>query len=245
MASNAFHRHELVTVQGKSYPIVGGRLRLAHEEGLLSIQTEIVERGGDPMKEATRYVMRAFVNLHGGAGQDPKAAPIMRAFSAYGEADVTRDRKLASAILELAETRAIARALRFAGFGVEQTGAEEVSHLRGPREAEEEPEDLRAIPEDGGFQPAPPPLASPNVKAASTATPAPTAAPPAPPTGSGKIERVPPNASAPAPPAGTGRASSPAGGALCVKCGAAITERVRAYSEDKFHASLCITCQRA
>jgi hypothetical protein len=33
------------------------------------------------------------------------------------------------AILELAETRAIARSLRFAGYGVEYCSAEEVSHL--------------------------------------------------------------------------------------------------------------------
>ncbi|MBF0526427.1 MAG: hypothetical protein HQK56_15195 [Deltaproteobacteria bacterium] len=44
-------------------------------------------------------------------------------------ASVDRDQKLAAAILELAETRSIARALRFAGYGVEYTGAEEISHL--------------------------------------------------------------------------------------------------------------------
>ena len=33
--------------------------------------------------------------------------------------------------MELAETRAIARALRFGGIGVEYTGAEEVSHVAG------------------------------------------------------------------------------------------------------------------
>jgi len=36
---------------------------------------------------------------------------------------------LALSLLELAETRCIARALRFAGYGVEMTGAEEISHL--------------------------------------------------------------------------------------------------------------------
>ncbi len=44
-------------------------------------------------------------------------------------ASVQRDEKIAPAILELAETRAIARALRFAGYGVEYCSAEEVSHL--------------------------------------------------------------------------------------------------------------------
>ena len=40
-----------------------------------------------------------------------------------------RDAKLADSLVELAETRAIARALRFGGIGVEFTGAEEVSHV--------------------------------------------------------------------------------------------------------------------
>ena len=41
-----------------------------------------------------------------------------------------RDQEIAPAILELAETRAIARSLRFAGYGVEYCSAEEVSHLK-------------------------------------------------------------------------------------------------------------------
>ena len=40
-----------------------------------------------------------------------------------------RDARLAESLIELAETRSIARALRFAGFGLEFTGAEEVSHV--------------------------------------------------------------------------------------------------------------------
>ena len=40
-----------------------------------------------------------------------------------------RDQRIAPAILELAETRAIARSLRFAGYGVEYCSAEEVNHL--------------------------------------------------------------------------------------------------------------------
>ena len=46
-------------------------------------------------------------------------------------ASVQRDEKIAPAILELAETRAIARSLRFAGYGVEYCSAEEVSHFAG------------------------------------------------------------------------------------------------------------------
>jgi hypothetical protein len=45
-------------------------------------------------------------------------------------ASLERDQQIAPAILELAETRAIARSLRFAGYGVEYCSAEEVSHLQ-------------------------------------------------------------------------------------------------------------------
>jgi hypothetical protein len=45
-------------------------------------------------------------------------------------ASVERDHSIAPAILELAETRAIARSLRFAGYGSEYCSAEEVSHLQ-------------------------------------------------------------------------------------------------------------------
>ncbi len=44
-------------------------------------------------------------------------------------ASVQRDEKIAPAILELAETHSITRALRFAGFGMESCTAEEISHL--------------------------------------------------------------------------------------------------------------------
>ena len=50
-------------------------------------------------------------------------------FNGTGTASGQRDAKLADSLVELAETRAIARALRFGGIGVEYTGAEEVSHV--------------------------------------------------------------------------------------------------------------------
>ncbi len=55
----------------------------------------------------------------------------------YGTANSQRDARLAESLIELAETRSVARALRFAGFGLEFTGAEEVSHVTGT-EAETE-----------------------------------------------------------------------------------------------------------
>lgn len=110
---NSFKNEELVKVQGKTYPVVGGRLRLAHDENkLLSIETSVLYYNDDST------VVHAHVKTEKGT------------FAGLGNASVKRDRVLANAILELAETRAIARALRFAGYGVEYTGYEEVTQPR-------------------------------------------------------------------------------------------------------------------
>jgi hypothetical protein len=100
---------EVVT---RPYPKVGGRLRLAHEEnGSLSISTEIIRY------EETVAVVKAQATTKKGT------------FNGLGMASLERDQRIAPAILELAETRAIARSLRFAGYGVEYCSAEEVSHF--------------------------------------------------------------------------------------------------------------------
>lgn len=94
------------------YPIVGGRLRIAHDQNdSISITTEVVQYDG---KVA---VVKAMCSTDKGS------------YSGIGMSSVERDAKIAPAILELAETRAIARALRFSGVGVEYCSAEEVSHL--------------------------------------------------------------------------------------------------------------------
>ncbi|MGO9567793.1 MAG: hypothetical protein ACLP5H_09655, partial [Desulfomonilaceae bacterium] len=59
----------------------------------------------------------------------------------------------ADSLVELAETRSIARALRFAGFGLEFCGAEEITHipegdLEPLRTADKQP--APAFPEDNG-----------------------------------------------------------------------------------------------
>jgi hypothetical protein len=100
---------EVVT---RPYPKVGGRLRLAHEEnGSLSISTEIIRY------EENVAVVKAEATTKKGS------------FTDLGMASLERDQRIAPAILELAETKAIARSLRFAGYGVEYCSAEEVSHL--------------------------------------------------------------------------------------------------------------------
>ncbi|WP_372996395.1 hypothetical protein [Lutispora sp.] len=108
---NNFKNEELVKVQGKLFPVVGGRLRLAHEDNSnLSIETKVISYDGEVA------IIQAMVKTEKGC------------FNGLGNASVKRDRVLSNAILELAETRAIARALRFAGYGVEYTGYEEVEN---------------------------------------------------------------------------------------------------------------------
>ncbi|MFH1950810.1 MAG: hypothetical protein ABIL06_04245, partial [Pseudomonadota bacterium] len=94
------------------YPKVGGRLRLAHEDNeQMSITTEIIRY------DENIAVVRAVTTTSKGS------------FPGIGMASAERDHSIAPAILELAETRAIARSLRFAGYGVESCSAEEISHL--------------------------------------------------------------------------------------------------------------------
>ena len=117
---NQFREDEIIILEqfrdGKTvkniYPKIGGRLRLAHEENdQLSISTEIIRY------DESLAVMKAVTSINKGS------------FPGLGMASVERDHSIAPAILELAETRAIARSLRFAGYGVEYCSAEEISHL--------------------------------------------------------------------------------------------------------------------
>lgn len=111
--ANQFRGDEIAKIDNNLYPKVGGRLRLAHGENhKLSITTDIIKYDG---KIA---VVSAISTTNKGS------------FQGLGMASTERDKEIAHAILELAETRAIARSLRFAGFGVEYCSAEEVSHLK-------------------------------------------------------------------------------------------------------------------
>lgn len=102
-------RGEYVT---SPFPKIGGRLRLAHEDNEnLSIETEIIR-----YDERIAVVLATCTTKRGN-------------YRGIGMSSIERDEKIAPAILELAETRAIARSLRFAGYGTEYCSAEEVSHL--------------------------------------------------------------------------------------------------------------------
>jgi hypothetical protein len=94
------------------FPKIGGRLRLAHEQNQqISITTEVIRY------DESVAVVRAVTTTMKGS------------FPGIGMASVERDHSIVPAILELAETRSIARSLRFAGYGVEYCSAEEISHL--------------------------------------------------------------------------------------------------------------------
>lgn len=108
--NNNFTKEELVKVQGKEYPVVGGRLRLAHEHNdKLNIETTVITFENEKLA-----VIQAKVTTDNGI------------YNGYGTSTSNRDSRLKKTLLELAETRAIARALRFSGYGVEYTGAEEM-----------------------------------------------------------------------------------------------------------------------
>jgi hypothetical protein len=81
--------------QTRIFPIISGRLRILHENNeSLSIQTEIVRMDND------FAVVKATVESKKGK------------FNGTGTASGQRDVRLADSLIELAETRAIARALR-------------------------------------------------------------------------------------------------------------------------------------
>jgi hypothetical protein len=139
---NQFREDEIIILEqlrdGKwvknVFPKIGGRLRLAHEENeQLSISTEIIKY------DENLAVVRAVTTTMKGN------------FPGLGMASIERDHSIAPAILELAETRAIARSLRFAGYGVEYCSAEEISHL----------ENGNATPPDGKEGKADPPKEAP------------------------------------------------------------------------------------
>ena len=110
-----------------AYPKVGGRLRLAHgDNGSLSINTDIIHY------DDKVAVVKALATTSKGQ------------FTGLGMASIERDQRIAPAILELAETRAIARSLRFAGYGVEYCSAEEISHLENVRVEDQEDGDSSA-----------------------------------------------------------------------------------------------------
>jgi len=142
MASqNAFREDELVTRkvkingqwESKTFPVVGGRLRLAHEGSQrLSVQTELVSWDGQ------YAVCKCAVTTEKGE------------FSSYATANAQRDVRLADSLIELAATRSVARSLRLAGYGVDMTGAEEVVDAEPESAATAEQKPQKIFPDETG-----------------------------------------------------------------------------------------------
>jgi len=137
MGTNGFREDELVSRrvkvgnewQTKTFPIIGGRLRIIHEtNSRLSIATEVIKL------EPDFAVVRATLESEKGK------------FSGTGTASAQRDARLADSLVELAETRAIARSLRFGGIGCEFTSAEEVSHVAATEPEPEQTPDKEPVP---------------------------------------------------------------------------------------------------
>lgn len=95
---------QIVKLQGREYVLFSGLLRTAHDNGLTSIDTEIISWEPD----ARAAVVRAVVE--GSRGR----------YSAHGDASPANvGKNIASACLRMSETRAIARALRsYLGIGM-------------------------------------------------------------------------------------------------------------------------------
>lgn len=153
--SSEFRPEEIVTLRHfdkktgqwveNDYPKVGGRLRLAHlQNESLDIGTDVIQYDGN------LAVVKAICTTNKGS------------YCGMGMASTERDAKIAPALLELAETRSIARALRWAGYGIEYCSAEEISHLDQDKEISEpqiehsgrEPENAIYCPRTpGNYQP--------------------------------------------------------------------------------------------
>lgn len=112
----------LINLKGKQFVLLGGLLDLAHRSGLRSIETDVLTELCQPEKEF--YVVRAVGLFRTGDGLDAT-------FTALGDAGPGNS-QMKGAFLRHAETRALARMLRWA-TNVAITAFEEVD------EAEEKP----------------------------------------------------------------------------------------------------------
>ncbi len=98
----------IVNVQGKDFITFPGLLAVGHDKGLTSIETDLVNTNLETP------VVKATVKLGD------------KSFTGYGDATSGNvAKKVAGALLRMAETRAIARALRFA-CNIDMTALEEI-----------------------------------------------------------------------------------------------------------------------
>ena len=102
--------NHIANLKGKEYVLFGGLLWIAHQQGLKSINTEIIELN---RKEQFCLIK---TTVEGERGK----------FCAYGDADPSNTGKMVlSAYIRMAETRSIARSLRLYN-GIGMTALEEL-----------------------------------------------------------------------------------------------------------------------
>ncbi len=94
----------IVNLKGKEFVMLGGLLELAHEQGIRSIETSLVLELCKPDEQ--RFVVQAIGRFRSGDNGDA-------VWSAYGDASPANS-QMRGAELRHAETRAIARMLRWA-----------------------------------------------------------------------------------------------------------------------------------
>jgi hypothetical protein len=105
----------IITIQGTDFIKFPGLMQEAHALGLSSIVTELLT----PVTDLTCPVVKATVTLFTSSGT-------VKSFTGYGDANEKNvASKVRGALLRMAETRAIARALRFA-CNISMTAFEEI-----------------------------------------------------------------------------------------------------------------------
>lgn len=109
MSEGKFRENEVVCIDEKAYPLLKGRLRLALE----STQSIVVRSELLRFDPGVVAVCRVSIELSGGMA------------TAHGVASADRDPEFVGALAELSESRAISRALRWLGHGLE-VGFEEL-----------------------------------------------------------------------------------------------------------------------
>lgn len=102
----------IVNVQGKDFVTFAGLLQEAHAQGLVSIETNMVnEDFSNPVFKSTTVFVQDGVEKH---------------FTGYGDANSSNvAKKVVSALIRMAETRSLARSLRFA-CNIDMTAIEEL-----------------------------------------------------------------------------------------------------------------------
>jgi len=102
------NKNYYITISGKEYITHAGLLHIAYEQGIQSIETDLVEKG-------ETIIFKAIVTMKNGSY-----------FSAYGDAnDKNVNKMIMPHKIRMAETRAVSRALRFA-TNIGTTAAEEL-----------------------------------------------------------------------------------------------------------------------